>query len=262
MSIISKIFGGKPSMTERSGEGAQGPFLVDIHSHLLPGIDDGVKSWEEAIEVVRAFQDLGYKKLITTPHVMADHFHNEADEIVRLCEELNNRLSKEGIEMEVAPSGEYYLDEGFDKLVKEKKLLSFGDGYVLVETAFMAVPDSFKASIFNAKIAGYQPILAHPERYTYLYGNFDKCIELFDLEILFQLNLASLAGYYSKDAKKTAERLIKEKMVHFVGSDAHGMRHLDAVRDAMKTPAFSELAKLPIRNNELLSLTTDRPATL
>lgn len=225
--------------------------LVDMHSHLLPGIDDGVDSFEESVDIIKGLMNLGYKKFITTPHVMSDFYRNTPEEIRALCAELNSILQKQGIDVEVEAAAEYYLDDHFEDQLKKKNLLSFGNNYVLVETSYLNPCENMFELIFNCRVAGYQPILAHPERYTYLYADFEKYKDIFARDVYFQLNLASLVGYYSKDSKRIAERLIKENMVHFVGTDVHHMRHLPHLTNAIKSENFHHLCQLNLMNNSL-----------
>jgi len=249
MSLLSRMFGKSDNQSDNNGEGF---VLVDMHSHLLPGIDDGVKDFAESLEIIRNLYAMGYRKLITTPHIMADFYRNTPEIIKPLCEELRHELKKNNIDMAIDCAAEYYLDDNFEEELKNKNLLYFGDKYVLVETSFLNKVDNFFEVVFNLRMGGYQPVLAHPERYVFMYDDFEKYKDIFERDILFALNLASLAGYYSKEAKKIAERLIKEKMVHFLGTDVHHVKHLPHLYSAIKTPAYKQLQSLKLLNNSLL----------
>lgn len=224
-----------------------------MHSHLIPAVDDGSTSTEDSIALIKGLMDLGYERAITTPHIMADFYRNEPDELREKCKELNKVLIEREINFPVEVAAEYYLDENFDEQTRKKNLISFGGDrkYVLVEMSFLSQSNNLTQLIFNAKVHGYQPILAHPERYQFLYTNFEFYKDLFQGDLLFQINLASFVGYYSKEAQKIAERLVKEKMVHFIGTDLHNVRHFPSLRAAMQTKAFQELKELPLRNNSL-----------
>jgi len=243
------MFGKSPAPTNY---GETGFLLVDMHSHLLPGIDDGVKDFAESLEIIRNLYKMGYRKLITTPHIMSDFYRNTPEIIRPLCEELRHELKKNNIDMVVECAAEYYLDDYFEEELKKKNLMCFGDKYVLVETSYLNSANNFFELIFDIKMGGYQPILAHPERYVYLFDDFEKYKDIFARDILFALNLASLVGYYSKEGKKIAERLIKEKMVHFVGTDVHHVKHLPHLYNAIKTPAYKQMDSLKLKNNSLL----------
>lgn len=229
--------------------------FVDMHSHLIPAIDDGSKSVEESVSLVKGLIDLGYKKIITTPHIMGDFFKNSKETIFPGLKILQDKLIEEGIDIKIEAAAEYYLDEWFiEKLDKEEPLLSFGKNYVLFETSYMNASSQLHQAIFKLRSIGYTPILAHPERYTYLYGGgFDGFKEIYDMGVLFQINLNSLAGYYSKPAKVFAEKLIDHKMVDFVGTDCHGQRHLDVLRKLKTSSYYKKLNDLPLLNNSLLS---------
>jgi protein-tyrosine phosphatase len=248
MGLFSRMFK-QPDSTELAETGF---VKVDMHSHLLPGIDDGVKDFEESLEIIRNLYAMGYRKLITTPHIMSDFYRNSPEVIVALCDELRHELKKNNIDMMVDCAAEYYLDDHFEEELKKKSLLYFGDKYVLVETSYLNPANNFFEVIFNLRMAGYTPVLAHPERYVFLYGDYEKYKDIFARDILFALNLASFAGYYSKEAKKIAEWLVKEKMAHFVGTDVHHVRHLPYLKTAIKTPAYKQMESLNLLNNTLL----------
>ena len=166
---------------------------TDLHSHLLPGIDDGVQSIEESLEVIRGFINLGFKKLVTTPHIMHDFYKNDADIILGKLEEVRKALAEASLEIEIEAAAEYYLDEYFLALINsETKLLSFGDNYVLFELSFMTKPLTIKEAVFSMQTKGYKPVLAHAERYLYYHDSIKSLQELASNGVLLQLNLLSL----------------------------------------------------------------------
>ena len=225
---------------------------VDMHSHILPGIDDGADSLEKSLGMIAALGELGYRKLILTPHIMGDFYRNTPTGIREKLALVRAAVEQKGWEMELDCAAEYYLDEWFLGKVKgEEPLLSFGENYVLIETSYINDPLNFKEIIFALKAAGYTPVLAHPERYTYLYNRFDALSEMHENGILFQLNINALSGYYSSAAKKVAEKLIDLKLVHFIGTDAHHLRHLQILPKAIASPYFKKALALPLRNPQL-----------
>lgn len=227
------------------------PF-VDIHSHLLPGLDDGVQSFEEAEEVIRNFQRLGYKKLITTPHVMSDFFRNTNEDITKVMNEVNLMLVQRGIDISLEAAAEYYLDEALvQRLESDSPLLTFGKNYFLFETNFMTEPLNLKEFIFLATTKGYKPVLAHPERYLYLQSNFEKAEDLIGRGVLFQINISSLSGYYSKGAQTTAQKLIDKEYVHLLGSDCHNLQHAKLLEETRRNKYFQKAISLPLLNNTL-----------
>lgn len=226
--------------------------VVDIHSHLLPGLDDGVQSFEEAEAIILRFQKLGYTKLITTPHVMSDFFKNTSEGILARLSELRQHLEEKKIAVEIQASAEYYLDEElFKKIETNVPLLTFGKNNFLFETNFMTEPLNLKEFIFQATTKGYQPILAHPERYLYLQTNFSKAEDLLNRGVLFQLNVSSISGYYSKAAQTTAQKLIDNGWVHLIGSDCHNLQHIKLFEETQQAKYFQKAISLPLLNNSL-----------
>jgi tyrosine-protein phosphatase YwqE len=201
---------------------------TDMHSHLIPGIDDGSKSMEESIQLIRRLVSYGLKKIITTPHIMSEYYRNTPEIIQMGLEDLRKSLKQESIEVEIHAAAEYYLDEIFLEKVKAgDKLLTFGDNYILVETGFINKPQMLLDIIFHLEMAGYKPILAHPERYQYLINDKKLQQDLFERKLLFQVNLLSFTGFYSKQVKEFGEMLVDKGMVALLGTDCHNARYLD-----------------------------------
>jgi protein-tyrosine phosphatase len=228
------------------------PIKVDLHSHYLPGIDDGCKEIEESVNILKILQEKGYRKAITTPHVMGDFYKNTPEIILGKLEEVRAAMKKEGLTIELEAAAEYYIDEWFDEKLLNKNLLTFGDNYVLIETGFIQPPPNLITSIFNLKMAGYKPVLAHPERYQYFEPGSDIYEQLMNSGVLLQMNLLSIIGYYSPQVKKIAEHLVNHKKINFIGGDTHNMKHLFMVQEqACRSPFYAEVVKLPLLNNEL-----------
>ncbi len=223
-----------------------------MHSHLLPGIDDGVKTYEEAVDLVRAMHDLGLKKIITTPHIIADYYPNTPEGIRLKLEELKKHVANAGIEIELAAAAEYLVDENFvHKLEAKEELLTLGGNFVLVETPFLNKPIFLEEVFFTLKSRGYEPVLAHPERYVYLQEDKRALADLINSQIHLQVNMSSLVGYYSKKARKLAEHLIDSHRVSFLGSDIHHNRHFQAYSKAIQTKYFDRCRQLYLLNNSL-----------
>jgi len=239
---VFKLFGNKS---------IENPFVVDIHSHLIPGIDDGVETFEEAGEILRFMINLGYTKVVTTPHIMGDFYQNNPGIINEGLNELREYLKTEKIDIEVDAAAEYHLDEHFISLIENnEELLTIGNNYILFETPFMNEPVYLKETIFTLASKGYKPILAHPERYNYLLDNWSFIEELIDRGVFLQINLMSLSGHYSKPVQKMAEKLLKKQMVSFVGSDIHRPAHLDSFHRSFHNK-FLTRASNDILNNSL-----------
>jgi protein-tyrosine phosphatase len=228
----------------------QSPLQTDIHSHLLAGLDDGVKTQKEAIELVILFHKLGYKKIITTPHVNSDYYRNEPEGIIKALGELNDALKAETIPVVIEAAAEYYLDEELMKKVDSKeKILTFGQSYLLFETNFLTEPYQLNNFIFKAITQGYKPILAHPERYAYM--TLAKAEELKNRGVLFQLNIPSLVGFYSKPIQQLAYKLIDKGWIDLLGSDCHNAIHLQVLEDAVQNKYFRKAVEFPLLNNSL-----------
>ncbi|SDM67686.1 tyrosine-protein phosphatase [Siphonobacter aquaeclarae] len=226
---------------------------VDIHSHLVPGIDDGVSSEEEAAECLRQFAEWGIRKVITTPHVSRDWFPNSRDTLLRGKDQLQELTVRHGIPVEIDVAAEYLLDDFFPDLLANKQVLSFGEPrYLLVETAWSSAPLHLTDLIFRIQAAGYTPVLAHPERYKY-YQHFEAEISrLRESECLLQLNAMSLMGKYGEQARQQAKVLLKHGWVDFVGSDLHRPADLSRYERIFSVSDFGLLKNQPLRNETLL----------
>ena len=253
MSFFQKLFGRGSAPLASASLGALG---TDMHSHLLPGLDDGAETLEQSVELLRQLQALGYRKLIMTPHIMGDFYRNTPEGIRGALAALRQAAAAAGISgVELECAAEYYLDESFgQRLEREEELLTFGgeQRLVLVETSYINEPFNLAETIFNLKAAGYQPVLAHPERYTYLYGRFEELVRIRQEGVLLQVNLNSITGYYSAGAKRVAEKLIDGGMVDLLGTDTHHVKHLDTLRTKVLTsPYLAKVLLLPLLNNRL-----------
>jgi tyrosine-protein phosphatase YwqE len=225
---------------------------IDVHSHLLPGIDDGVKTIQESLEIIKHFSDLGFKKLITTPHIMSDYYRNTPTIIKGKLKEVKKAVTQANIPIEIEAAAEYYLDEFFyNKINDGEELLTFGANYILFETSFSVEPLILKEVIFNLNSNGYQPVLAHPERYIYLKENKKLLQELIDQKLLFQLNMLSITGFYSKQVEKFAEELIKKNAVAFVGSDCHNMMQASRLKEAYASKLAHKIDVQSLLNHNL-----------
>ena len=221
--------------------------MVDMHSHVLPGIDDGAQTLEESIALVQRMMALGIKKIIATPHIMADYYKNTAESINGALAVLKAELVKQNMDIEVQAAAEHYFDETFEKRIEEGKLMLMGDNYVLFEFSFISKPVNAIPVIRKMRDLGLNPILAHPERYPYM--DVDQYRAIREWGVNFQLNTVSLAGYYGKETKKLAETLIDEQMVDFISSDMHHLRHAEALKEALKMPYVEKLLfDYPLKN--------------
>jgi protein-tyrosine phosphatase len=225
---------------------------TDIHSHLLPGLDDGTKTFEESYEIISYFETLGYDKLITTPHIMQDVYRNTHENILLTLDKLRTFIKERDSKMQIEAAAEYYLDEFiFKKLKNKERLLTFGNQHLLFETNFLNEPLNLKDFIFLASTQGYKLILAHPERYIYLHKNLLKVEDLLNRGVQFQINISSLTGYYSKQAQSMAYELIDRGWVHWLASDCHHMTHARLLKSAHENKYFQKALTLPLLNNTI-----------
>lgn len=248
MQWLNRLFGKSSSNTN---EVFVNPITTELHSHLIPGIDDGVRTLEESIDVIRSLKHLGYSKIITTPHIMGDYYKNSSSNILRLLDTIRAELKEQNISIQLEAAAEYMVDDLFMDKIDSGNLLTFGGKYVLIEMPFMEEAPNFKEVLFALNLNGYKPVLAHPERYMYYASQPSKYNTIWDSEVLFQLNINSLTGYYSPAALKAAEYLISKKMVSMVGSDCHGMRHLPVLEKALQLDLYKEVCTFSLLNNHL-----------
>jgi protein-tyrosine phosphatase len=226
---------------------------VDMHSHLIPGIDDGAQELEDSIALITKLTDLGFKKLITTPHVMADFYRNTPEIINNGLAVLRAEIAQRDIDIQIEAAAEYYLDEGFDAKLEKGNVLSLGGGFLLFEISFISFPRSFYETVEKIKAKGYKPVLAHPERYNYLVGAIKNFEEIKNAGCYLQLNALSLTGYYGKASQKIAEELVDKQLIDFMGTDLHHHKHADMLAKALNNSYIKHLLKeYPLQNKSLL----------
>jgi len=225
---------------------------VDIHSHLLPNIDDGSKSFEESVALIKRLSSYGIKNFVVTPHIMDGVWNNTPQTINQKLFELTNYLKTQKIyDVNIRAAAEYMIDANFEKLLIKKDLLTIKDNYVLVELSYFNPPLNLKEILFNIQIAGYQPVLAHPERYTFYHSNYKEYFKLKELGCLFQLNLLSLSQHYGSKTSKIAEHLLKDNLIDFTGTDTHNNHHLN-VLETLNNNRLLKLIKPVLENNSKL----------
>jgi protein-tyrosine phosphatase len=213
--------------------------MVDMHSHILPGIDDGAQTLEDSIYLIRKMMELGIKKVIATPHIMIDYYRNNAETINSALAVIKAELASQGMDITIEAAAEHMFDEGFEAKIDANELMLMKDGYVLFELSFISKPPTLIPVIQKIINKGYKPILAHPERYPYLTIDELKNIQSWGCNL--QLNTISLTGYYGTEVKKAAEALVDHQMIDFISSDMHHPRHAAAFKQALLTPYLEKL---------------------
>ncbi len=231
MSFLSNIFNKSSKKTTIAAELAL--LKTDVHSHFIPGIDDGAQTLKDSLDLITYFYNRGYKKVITTPHIMGDAYRNTPEIILGGLEVVRNALKENQIPIEIEAAAEYYIDYDFEEKIDKGNLLSFGKNYVLVELSFVNPPDNLNNIFFKLQTSGYRPVLAHPERYSFWHNDFEKYEEIIDKGVLLQLNINSLTGHYSIPTKRIAEQMIEKGMISFLGSDCHHLGHTELIDKAV-----------------------------
>ncbi len=225
--------------------------MIDIHSHILPGLDDGAQSIEETLAMIRQLQEAGFKTLIATPHVIEGQGFLSPQEILTVTQEVSDQVTRAGIPVQILPGAENYIFPSMAKWACEGKLLTLGNTgkYLMVELPMLAIPRYTDQVFFELQVNGFTPILAHPERYRDLAEEPERLLEWARKGVLFQLDLRSMSGRYGPRSRRLAELMLQSGLVHFIGSDAHGVARselayqeaLERVRGIVGEKKFQEL---------------------
>jgi protein-tyrosine phosphatase len=228
--------------------------FVDIHSHVLPGIDDGAKDMDTSIALLLKMASYGIKNFITTPHVLGSVYPNSSEVIKQQLAAVKKELEKRNIKgISIQAAAEYMLDEEFSALLDQKDILVLKDNYILVEMSYFSAPINLYELLFKIQLKGYKPVLAHPERYNFYHTDFKSYYKLKQAGCLFQLNLLSLTDQYGKGVQKTSEKLLKENLYDFVGTDTHHQNHLALLPKIGTKKTFAKIKHLLNNNKKFLS---------
>jgi tyrosine-protein phosphatase YwqE len=226
---------------------------TDIHSHLLPGIDDGAPDIVISIELIKGLQALGFEQIITTPHVLWDVYPNNTGRIQAKKEDVKGAIREAGIKITFNAAAEYFIDEHFVQSLKEKQpLLTLQQNLVLVEFSMITAPMDLLDVLFQMQLQGYQPLIAHPERYIYLQNRKVFFDQLKNSGCQFQLNLLSLTPHYGTAVQSLAEYLLKHELYDYAGTDLHGEKHLQALHRLGASPLYARLKDSGQVKNHLL----------
>lgn len=225
---------------------------VDIHSHLLPGIDDGAKTVEDSLRYIKALQQLGFSKFYTTPHIFMELYPNNPERIEKALNEVRNKATLENLAVDIYAAAEYMMDEQFKQLCQHQKMLVIGKSHILIEMSYAYESPVIEQYIFDLKIKGYTPILAHPERYSYYHRTLDKYYRFKEMGCLLQLNLLSLTGYYGKEVQRIGIKLLDKGWIDVVGTDVHHDRHIATLQKFTANGGlYTILGQYPIENKKL-----------
>ncbi len=263
MNFLSHLFKSKPSSPTVKVLGKLAFLEVDMHNHLLPGIDDGSADTAQSLKLIKGLNALGLHKFICTPHIMEDIHPNTKSTISKSCVELQKALQTEGNKTQIFAAAEHMIDHGLPHLIEKDNLCVMPGGYVLIEMSYLSESQSLFQTILDIQNLGYKPILAHPERYNYFHYNFNMYKQIRDAGCFLQMNLLSICRYYSTEVKVAALTLIKSGMYDFVGTDLHHDRHLQALIEVVKRYPVRDLLKTcNILNPTLLDHWTQDKSTI
>jgi len=225
---------------------------VDIHSHLLPGIDDGSPDVDESISLISKLTSLGIDQFICTPHIFKELYPNTAETINNALERTKAALKQANLQVGIAAAAEYMLDENFEI---SDVMMSLPNKHILVEMSYLNETPNIEQMIFNLQIKGYTVILAHPERYNFYHQAYEKIHRFHDMGVLLQLNLLSVTGYYGREVKIASDYLLKNKLYRLAGTDLHHQKHYNALKYHVENGyLFDKLGKYPFENNRFLHL--------
>jgi protein-tyrosine phosphatase len=222
---------------------------TDMHNHLLPGIDDGSKTMDETISLIKQMLELGYTKIYSTPHTIADLYPNTVETITAAHQATLTELQKQNIQFSYGVSSEYMIEPELLTKIKSNQILPLHSNFLLVECSFAAPPANLLEVIYEIQLAGFQPVLAHPERYIYWIRQKEKFDELYDRGVIFQLNLLSPLGYYGAAAEQLGSYLMQKNYYKLVGTDCHRQKYIDMLKN---TPCPKNLMQL-IQSGQLLN---------
>lgn len=226
---------------------------VDMHSHLLPGVDDGVSSPEQSLQCLKQLAEWGIQKVITTPHISRDWHPNESATLRAGQSVLQTLADENQLNLRIEVAAEYLLDEFFPALLAADDLLTFGqERYLLFELGWAAAPRQLDELVFRIRARGYTPVLAHPERYGYYHEDLSVLTHLHENGCLFQLNWSALTGRYGSRTQAQARLLLKKGWIDFIGSDLHRPADLTTLAALFSSPAYEQLRELPLLNHTLL----------
>lgn len=224
--------------------------FVDIHSHLLPGIDDGAKDMNHAIDLITKMHSFGIKNFITTPHVLGEIYPNSSEVIKEKLIEVKNELTARGLyDINISAAAEYMMDEQFSIRLEKDDILTLKDNFILVEMSYFNAPFNLFEILFEIQLKGYKPILAHPERYNFYHSDLENYYKLKKAGCLFQLNLLSLTSQYGKNVQKITKKLLEKNLYDFVGTDTHHNNHLELLKQIGTKKTIKEIGLL-LENNK------------
>jgi protein-tyrosine phosphatase len=223
--------------------------ITDMHSHLIPGVDDGAKDVADSIQIINGLKELGFQKLFTTPHTLQE-IHPNTHETLKSGHALLDGKLPEGMTLNL--SSEYYMDEQFRNQVSEGTVMPLPGNRLLIEFSQISRPHDLEEVIFDLGIKGYNIILAHPERYLFFHKQFTYFTRLKEMGVELQVNALSLTDHYGKNIRSIAEKLIEKDMIDFIGTDIHHVKHLPILKKVPESRFFTRLVESGLLKNQSL----------
>ncbi len=225
--------------------------FIDIHNHILPGIDDGAKTVDDSIALIKAFEEFGVTRFIATPHIMHNYYPNTKETISKALSQVQHALISNDLKhISIEAAAEHMIDDNFEHLLETASVMPMRTAYLLVEMSYLQPPINFEEAIIKTASNGFYPILAHPERYGFLHNRMRKYTDYKEQGILFQMNLLSLGDYYGKEVPKVANELLQEDLIDFLASDVHNLGQLDSLKKLTLSRKMVEQL-LPLINNTI-----------
>jgi protein-tyrosine phosphatase len=222
---------------------------VDMHSHMLPGLDDGSPDLVTSLKLIKDLHELGYERFYFTPHIFTELYPNNLSTILPILNQVRAALKEADINAVTGAAAEYMVDDTFEVT---DDLMTFPGNYILIEMSYMHETPNIDEVIDKLIAYGYKVILAHPERYLYYHLDKLKLNRFKDKHVFFQLNLLSVTGYYGKEVKKTADYLLKHNLYDFASSDVHHDKHLQALKTVVLDGSlYKKIGAYPFKNKEL-----------
>lgn len=216
-------------------------FHTDIHCHIMPGVDHGAQDESESLTLLEAEQKWGISHIVLTSHVTESTFENNPDTLAAGFARTTEVAKGMQNPVTLAYSAEYRIDSLFTEQLEKGLIIAMPENYLLVENSYMQEPWGLDGLLFDLKIKGYKPIMAHPERFEYYQTNRKRYTALHDAGNFFQVNLLSLAGYHGSGAKKTAEWLVSQGYADFLGTDIHHTAHVEAIDKYLRSKEFRSI---------------------
>ncbi|WP_300437976.1 CpsB/CapC family capsule biosynthesis tyrosine phosphatase [Christiangramia sp.] len=221
--------------------------ITDFHNHILPGIDDGAKTVEESLELIREFENIGIQDFVFTPHVMNDYYPNTPSSIQAAFDKLKSNIPES---VSLNYSAEYMMDQFFMENIEKGSLLPIVKNKVLVEMSYFQPPINLNQILFKLQNNSFSPILAHPERYVYWHSkDLEKFKDIRSRGCSLQLNMLSLSSHYGSGIQKMGFRLIENNMIDYICSDAHKFNHIEKLRTIKISKKHHAMLNQIIENN-------------